>query len=503
MNDIERLREIDTEIYYLETAAALLSWDQETYMPKRGISGRAEQLAALQTLIHQKTTSDEIGRILDQYGVSDETPSGDHTIDSFEGAFLRAWNRKYGRQKKLPEELIGRIARETSKAQATWSEAKEQDNFEMFAPSLEIVLGLAREVAEHIGYKEHPYDALLDEYEPGMKTAEVTRIFSELGERLAPIVANIASAPQIDDSFFQADFAVADQEAFGREVLADLGFPTDSGRLDVSSHPFTITIGGNDVRLTTRYAADHFQTSLFGTIHEAGHGLYELGFGESIANTVLAVGTSLGIHESQSRTWENLIGRSRPFWNRYLPRLVEYFPDQLRDVTIEKFYRAINKVEPSFIRVEADEVTYGLHIILRTTIEPLMITGDLKIADLPDAWRSESKRLLGIEPPTDSLGLLQDIHWSMGGFGYFPTYLLGNLYGAQFDRAMRETIGDVSNLIEAGDFATILDWQRNNIHAHGSSKTAAELCDSVTGERLNPSYFGDYIEQKFSEVYGL
>ena len=503
MQDLSQLREIDAEVFHLERAAALLSWDQETYMPKMGIEGRSEQIAALETLVHQKATSDEVGRLLEAAGASESASPGSFELSSFEGAFLRAWSRRYYRQKKIPHKLVGRLAKEASKAQAIWSAAKEANEFPMFAPSLELVVELVREMVEHIGYTDNPYDALLEGYEPESSSAEIAGIFSALADRLSPIVRAIGEAEKPDVSFLGRSFSIGDQEKFGRSVIAEIGFPADAGRLDVSSHPFATSIGTRDVRLTTRYSTDHFQTSLFGSMHEAGHGLYELGFDDTIAGTILANGTSLGIHESQSRSWENLIGRSRAFWIRYLPRLSDVFPSQLQGVSVDQFYSAINTVESSHIRVEADEVTYSLHIILRFNLEMRIIAGELAIGDLPDAWRAESARLLGIEPPSDSLGVLQDIHWSMGAFGYFPTYALGNLYGAQFDAAMRSDLKDVDRLIEAGEFGALLTWQREHIHKHGSAKTAREICQSVSGEGLNPAYFADYVERKYSALYAL
>jgi len=503
MDALERLKRIDSEVYHLERIVAVLGWDQQTYMPAKAIEGRAEQIAEMQTLVHEKSTSGVIGEILETLGASDDAPSGSLDVTTIEGAFVRAWHRRYSREQKVPTELVSRIARETSKAQAVWAQAKQENRFSDFAPNLETVLELVVEVAEHVGYEAHIYDALLDEFEPWMTTKEVEEVFDPLAARLVPVVQAIGDAPKINDAFLRVEYSSAKQEVFGREVLEAIGFPLDSGRLDVSPHPFTTSLGGRDVRLTTRYNPKHMQSSMFGTIHEAGHGLYELGFSDAIADSILASGASLGIHESQSRTWENLIGRSRSFWRRFFPRLQELFPDQLGSVTDEDFYRAINTVEPSLIRVEADEVTYSLHIILRFELEKRLITGDLRVADLPVAWRDEMKRLLGIEPPDDSLGVLQDIHWSMGAFGYFPTYALGNLYGAQFDRAMRDDIADIDELIADGDFSTILQWQRTHIHGKGSTRTAAELCRDVSGDTLDSDHFLEYIRGKYNELYHL
>ena len=502
-SSLSRLKEIDREIQLLEHTTALLGWDQETYMPEKAIEERAQQQSLLSGIIHDKLTGKETSTLLSSLGIKDSASAAESPFGETDRAFLRKFSRDFYRETKIPKELVVEFSREASLSQAAWIEARKKSDFSIFAPHLEKILELTKEKAEKIGYAEHPYDALLDEYEPFATTSYVKSIFETLKPKLRNLVKEISRAGQVDDSFLKNKYSVDFQEKFGREILVDLGYEFDRGRLDVSAHPFTTTLGFNDIRLTTRYREDSFKTGLFGIIHECGHGLYELGIDEKIAGTVLAQGTSLGIHESQSRTWENMIGLSLPFWKYYYPKLRKMFPTQLDGVTLEQFYRGINRSEPSLIRIDADEVTYSLHIILRFELELQMISGELKVRDLPEAWNSGMKELLGITPADDAEGVLQDVHWSFGAIGYFPTYALGNLYGAQFFQKLDRDLGGVVEIMERGDFKKILGWLRDNIHRYGSIYTAEELCMNATGEALNPDYFIDYLEKKYSGIYGL
>jgi carboxypeptidase Taq len=502
-NSLSRLKEIGKEIKLLEHAMALLGWDQETYMPPKAVEERSEQLSLLQTILHRKATTTEIGDLLGELGVSEDNPEGDASLGTLDRAYVRVCFRDYTKNTKLPTELVSKLARQTSIAQSVWAEAREKSDFSRFAPHLEELLVLIKEKAECLGYEDHPYDALLDEFEPGMLTRRVKEIFDRVREELAPVIEQIASQPNVDDSILYRTYPLTLQRQFGEVVLEDMGYSMERGRLDVSAHPFTTSLGRDDVRLTTRYSEDYFNTGIFGTIHEGGHGLYELGFAEEIKENILADATSLGIHESQSRIWENIIGRSYSFWSHYFPLLQHYFPETLADVSLDQFYRAINKVEPSFIRVEADEVTYNMHIILRFELELALITGELAVDELPGAWRSLSEQLLGIRPEKDSEGVLQDIHWSMGGVGYFPTYALGNLYSAQFYSAIREQLDDYEEIISSGDLQKVLFWLREKIHRHGRVYTAEKLCEQVTGEPLDPGYFVRYIKDKYSGIYDV
>ena len=500
---LANLKRAARELYLLEHTQAVVSWDQETNMPEAANEERAEQLALLEGIMHQKLTSPEIGRLLSALGADDDRPEGKGDFSVEDKAFVREIYRNYKRASRLPESLVTEMARQTGLAHTSWVNARKNADFSVFEDSLSRIIELNREKAEKIGYKEHPYDALLDEYEPWMTAAQVEEVFTPLGKKLADLVSRISKAKQVDTSFLEKDYPVDLQDQFGRLVIDKIGFPSDRGRLDISAHPFTTTLGTNDVRITTRYDSSLVLSGLFSNIHESGHALYELGVGENIQGTILATGVSLGIHESQSRFWENMIGRSRAFWDYFYPEFQKIFSEQTKGVEQEDFYRAVNKVAPSFIRVEADEVTYSLHVILRYEIEKAMLSGSLKVSSLPDEWNRRSKELLGIVPSDDSEGVLQDVHWSAGLIGYFPTYALGNLYAAQFMNTMQAKLKDVDKIVRNGKFAEILGWLRENIHQYGMVYPANELCSRVTGEALNADYFLNYLENKYGGVYEL
>ncbi len=500
---LEQLKKIDAEIKALEEIQAVLEWDQQVYMPERGVHARSEQAAGLATIVHEKNTNPEIGDLLDKLGASDENPLGSTNLADDDRRLVRAVYRDFRQATRLPADLVSRIARVTSVAQSVWAEARRKSQFTLFQPHLEEIVELSLEVAERLGYAEHPYDALIDQYEPEMTTAEIARVFRELREGLVPLVRDITSARQVDNSVLLRAFPIDRQEAFSRTILDALQFDMSRGRLDRSVHPFTTSLGADDVRLTTRYDENYFPTALFGTIHEAGHGLYELGFDRRYHDTRLASGASLGIHESMSRFWENVVGRSRAFWHHFYPVMKEAFPDQLSGVDLESFYKAINRVEPSLIRVEADEVTYSLHIILRFELERMLVGRELKVADLPRAWREQSQDLLGIVPDNDANGVLQDIHWSGGAIGYFPTYALGNVYGLQFTARLREDIPDMDNRVRNGDLAPIKAWLDTHVHSVGRTRTPRELCEEVAGQRMSARPFIDYLKKKYADIYDL
>ncbi|TVQ36986.1 MAG: carboxypeptidase M32 [Spirochaetaceae bacterium] len=497
------LRANDREIVLLSHSAALLSWDQETCMPRKAIDERSAQLSLLQGLIHERTVARRNGRLLEELGCSDENPRGDGGLPTDDRAFLRQYQRRYRRATRLPRDLVVKLAEKTSRSQAVWAEARAADDFRAFAPHLGELVELLLEVSDRIGYPQHPYDALLDEYEPFMLTSHVDRVFSELRADLVPLVEAIGRAPHVDNSMLRREFPVQQQAAFGTAVMQALGYELDRGRLDVSAHPFTTTLGADDVRITTRYSPRFFNSAVFGIIHEVGHALYELNIAEKYRGSLLAEGTSLGIHESQSRMWENMVGRSREFWHHFYPKLTARFPDSLGDVDLETFYRAINAVRPSLIRVEADEVSYGLHIILRFELEKALVSRSIKVADLPEVWRATSRELLGVEPQTDAEGVLQDIHWSMGAIGYFPTYALGNLYAAQFMRTIEADLPSLWSDVRDGEFGPLLGWLRGHIHSHGRTRTAAELCNDITGTDLSAAPFVAYLQTKYGDIYGV
>ena len=487
------------DVTNLQNASALLGWDQQTYMPPGGAAARAEQLATLDKLAHQLFTTDEIGSLLaDLAGVGFD-------YDSDEAALLRVAQREYDLARKLPPALVEEMSRTFSLAQQIWQKARADQDFCQFQDILTKIVALNIQVAEAYGYDDNIYDALLDQFEPGMKTVEVETVFNELKAELVPLVqAIVANQDAVDDSPLRQNYDEAAQWDFGLIPLQAIGYDLERGRQDKSAHPFTISFSVNDVRITTRVKEDTFPSSLFGTLHEAGHGMYEQGSDSALDGTLLAGGTSLGVHESQSRLWENVLGRGRPFWQFYYPQLQTTFPQQLGQVSREQFYRAINKVEPSLIRVEADEVTYNLHIFLRFELEQDLLSGRLSVADLPAAWNAKMETYLGLTPPNDAMGVLQDIHWSGGMMGYFPTYTLGNVLSLQFYSQTLKDIPDLPEQYARGEFGALLAWFRENIHRHGRKYTANELIRRVTGDdSIKAGPYLTYIKQKYSEIYEL
>jgi carboxypeptidase Taq len=506
---VERLKKLDNEAVLLEHVAATISWDQETYMPQRAVEERAQQQALLQTLAHERNTAPEVGELLAAAGVDPGADERDvpaalvEKLGEVDAAFLREKRRQYQHATRLPSRLVRELAETGSRGQNAWITARKEDDYQQFRPWLEKLIALSRETADALGHSGERYDALLDQFEPYMTTADVAHVFGTLRKGLVDLVKRIGEAPQVDDSFLNTRFDVDQQEEMSRRVMTALGYDLDRGRLDRSAHPFTTALGAHDVRITTRYDEELLTSSLFSTIHETGHALYELGVGEELHGTLLAEGTSLGIHESQSRMWENMIGRSRSFWQRWMPDLKAAFPQQLGEVPVESFYRAINKVQPSLIRVEADEVTYSLHIILRFELEQQLINGTLSVDDLPEAWNAKMEDLLGIVPPRNAEGVLQDVHWSFGAFGYFPTYALGNLYAAQFLKTMESSLPSMWEDVSVGKTGPILEWLRSNIHCHGKVRSAGQLVRGITGHDLDPSYFLSYLNDKYGELYSL
>lgn len=484
----------------LQRAAGLLSWDQQTYMPPRGASARAEQLATLQKLAHEHFIADENGALLND--LADDAAQWPY--DSDEASLIRVAKRDYDRAKRVPPKLVEEIARAASLAFEAWQRAKAESNFKLFQPYLEKNVELRIELANCLGYQERLYDALLDEYEPQMTTRQVEEIFAPLKQDIVTLVqAIVRQADKVDDAVLHREYDVNKQWEFGVLVAKSLGLDFERSRQDKSPHPFTISFALNDVRITTRLNPNFLPAALFGTIHETGHALYELGYRPELERTPLAGGASLGVHESQSRLWENIVGRSRGFWQFWFPRLREMFPEQLADQTVESFYRAINKVSPSFIRVEADEVTYGLHIMLRFELENALVERRLSVADVPDAWNAKMQEYLGIVPPNDAQGCLQDVHWSYGSLGYFPTYLLGSMFAAQlYEQAVRD-VPTIAAHIARGDCADLLAWLREKVHAHGRKFTLDELARRVTGEPLNARAYVAYLKTKFGEIYGV
>jgi carboxypeptidase Taq len=498
--ELAALKERLGEVWDIRRAAAVLEWDQLTHMPPGGAAARAEQVATLQKTAHTWFTSDEVGQLLE---VCRGQASG-WDYDSDAASLVRVTSRDYEKARKIPPALVAELARVSALAYAAWTKARAASDFPLFRPHLERIVDLNVQMAEALGYQERMYDALLDQYEPDMKTAQVAGLFDALKVELVPIVHAIAGqAEPVDGSLLHRPLSVDGQWDFGLAVLRDIGFDFERGRQDRSVHPFTTSFSVNDVRLTTRLDPNYFPQALFGTIHEGGHGLYEQGVAPELERTGLDDGASLGIHESQSRLWENLVARSRPFWQHYLPRLQQAFPGQMDDVDVEAFYRAINRVRPSFIRVEADEVTYNLHIMLRFELENDMLEGKVRISDMPEAWNAKMHDYLGVVPTSDAVGVLQDVHWSGGMMGYFPTYALGNLYSVQMLDCARQDIPDLAELTARGELSALLGWLRDKIHRHGRKYAPGELTRRVTGNDLTTANYLAYIKAKFGEIYQL
>ena len=480
----------------LHAAAAVLDWDQETMMPSGSTEARARQTSTLQELAHELFTSDETGALLEIAVPGTE----------IEKDLVRVVTDDFRKARRIPADLVARFARETSLAREGWQAARQADEFDRFEPHLARIVDLCVERAEALGYKESRYDALIDEFEPGMTTAGITSVFGALRAELVPIVRAIAEANpehQTTARVLRRHFPVDRQRVFAEKAMADIGYDFRCGRQDESSHPFTTSFSITDVRVTTRYEIHHFPSALFGSLHEAGHGMYEQGIDPELEGTPLADGTSLGMHESQSRFWENQVGRSRAFWDGRFPSLKDLFPAALQDQTAESFWRAVNHVAPSLIRVEADEVTYNLHIMLRFEIEKQLIGGTLKAKDVPEAWNALTTDFLGLTPPNDADGCLQDIHWSSGILGYFPTYALGNLMSAQLWNAATRDLGDLDELVRLGEFAPILGWMRKRVHRWGRRRTANEILQETTGGGLDAEPWLAYVRKKYGGLYGL
>lgn len=504
---LEPLRLHLLPIAHLSSAASVLSWDQETYMPAGGGEARADQLATLQGLAHERLTSPETEALLGKWlDLKTGAP-----LDARENAWapparalLRETWRDYTKARQLPNEFVRRLGKTCSLAQQVWAEARTRNDFALFLPHLKTVVALKKEEAGYRGPAATPYDTLLDLYEPGATVRRLTPLFAALKASLVPLLERIVRSPvKPDCSIVARGYDVNRQIEFGKMVLAAMGYDMTRGRLDLSAHPFTTSFHPTDVRVTTRVSEQDFTGSLFSCIHEGGHGLYEQGLPAAHYGTPLGEAVSLGIHESQSRLWENCVGRSRPFWRHFYPLLQNAFPEQLRDVRPDSFYAAVNRVEPSFIRTEADELTYNLHIMVRFEIELDLMEDRAHVEDLPQLWRDKMRSYLGIEPPTDREGVLQDVHWSLGAVGYFPTYTLGNLYAAQFYSQAERDIPGLQARIAAGDLLPLKSWLAEHIHRWGRTYQADELARRVTGEPLNPDHFVSYLERKYGEIYQL
>ena len=485
----------------LNSCSSLLSWDEHTYMPHAGTEHRAEQMSLLAGMLHEQLTSPIMGELLA------EVEGTDLCADAISPSAvnIREARRKYDRATKLPRRLVEEMSRVTSLSQQVWITARKEKDFSQFCPWLEQVISLKREEAEAVGYGDGvPYDALLDEYEPGAKTTDIDAVFRPLREELSQLVAAIAASNvKPDVSIVTRNYPKAGQQMFSRIAAGQIGFDFTAGRLDETAHPFCSGIGPGDCRLTTRYDEHHFPGAFFGTLHEAGHGIYDQGLNRDAFGTAMGQSVSLGIHESQSRLWENFVGRSHSFWNHFFKPLQNTFSEALGGVTQDQFYAAINTVQPSFIRVEADEVTYNLHVMLRFELEQKMIAGEIEAADIPSAWNELFTQSFGITPPDDALGCMQDIHWSMGLLGYFPTYALGNMYAAQlFDQA-KQDVGDLDTMFSRGEFAPLKKWLNKEVHQRGMQHWSSDLIEVITGEPLSHLPLVKHLKTKFSALYHI
>jgi carboxypeptidase Taq len=496
---LNQLKEILGELADLNAVGALLGWDQQTYMPRGGAQARGYHMATIGKIAHEKFVSEEVGKLLDELTQA----AADLDPDSDERCLIKVTKRLYDKEVKVPTEWVMEFAQVTTAAHQAWGEARAENNFSKFQPFLEKIVDLRRRYAEIFAPYEHVYDPLLDDFEPGLKTTDVKAIFGALRPQQVELIKAIQSAPQVDNSFLHQRFDEQKQWDFGVEVISKFGYDWNRGRQDKALHPFTTGFSINDVRITTRVSPDYLNMALFGTMHETGHALYDLGIDQKYERTSLANGASLAIHESQSRMWENLVGRSLPFWEHFYPRLQEYFPSQLGDVSLDQFYKGINRVEPSLIRVEADEATYNLHIMLRLEIEIALMEGALAVKDLPEAWNSRMQEYLGLTPPNDAQGVLQDIHWSGGMIGYFSTYALGNLVSAQLWERINQDFPDLPEQIRQGKFDALLGWLREQIHRHGAKYEPQELVQRVTGSKIDPAPYMRYLNEKFGKIYGL
>lgn len=488
------------EASLLASCAELLGWDEDTYMPSGGVAHRSRQMALLAGLVHERQTDPGLGELLD---IVEGSPL---TVDplSVEAVNIRELRRVYDRARRVPRRLVEELAHVTSLAQKEWAIALRRADFSRLRPWLEKIVALKRHEADATGWQTDPYDALLEDYEPGARAAALARLFAALRDELSPLLARIVQSPrQADAAILTRRYPLQRQRSFAQKAAAALGFDFAHGRLDSTTHPFFAVIGPGDVRITTRYALHQFGSAFFATLHEVGHGLYEQGLPAEHHGTPMAQAPSLGLHESQARLWENAVGRSRGFWRHFFPTARQTFPTALRDVDEEAFYHAVHHVTPSLNRVQADEVTYNLHIAVRFKLERAMIHGDLRAADLPGAWNETYRNYLGVEPADDGAGCLQDGHWAAGMFGYFPTYTLGNIFAAQLVERAATALGDLDQLFARGDFIVLRDWLGQHVYQEGSRRGAAALIEHVTGKPPDHGPLVRALWRNYGELYGV
>jgi carboxypeptidase Taq len=480
----------------VRNANALLQWDQETYLPPKGASFRGQQISTLSEISHRLFSEDELGTLLQELLQKDDLPSAQKR--NIEKTF-----EDYTKNKKYTSEFVRALSDQTNKAFHAWIEARKQNVFSVYENELDKLIQLKKQEADILGYKDHPYNALLDEFEKGCTTQLLDTTFAGLLPALRELLQKIAAWPQVDDSFLTRDFPKQQQWDWGMYLIRQLNFDFEAGRQDLSEHPFSTSFNKYDVRITTRVDEKDFANMTWSCIHEVGHALYEQGLPETEYGLPLGEACSYSIHESQSRLWENNVGRSKVFWQHYYPQLQNHFPSQFRDISLEQFYKGINKVQPSLIRTEADEITYHFHVYIRYELEKRLIEGSLSTHDIPAFWNQHYKDLMNVEVPDDKKGCLQDVHWSHGSFGYFPTYSLGSFYAAQFFATAQLQLQDLEKEMAEGKSANLLQWLGNNIHSKGKFYTSEELCKAVTGKPLDVTYFIDYLLRKYTAIYTL
>ncbi|MBN2676824.1 MAG: carboxypeptidase M32 [Anaerolineaceae bacterium] len=499
LKELDLLKSLLAEVSDLNRTSAVLGWDQQTYMPPGGSEDRGHQLSLLAKLAHEKFVSKKIGDLLDslqEYGKQLDPDSNDACL-------IRQTRHDYLKATRVPTEWVAEFSQLTSVAQDVWVKSRPKSDFNAFRPHLEKIVEMRRQYSDFFKPFDHVYDPQLDDFEPGLKTADVQAIFNELRPQQVDLLKQINAKPQVDDSFLKVKYDEQKQWDFGVEVITAFGYDWQRGRQDRSAHPFTTSFGSGDTRITTRFDQLGIASALFGTMHECGHALYDQGISHELNRTPLHDGASMAVHESQSRMWENLVGRSQPFWDHFYGRLQKAFPAELGNVPLDKFYKGINKVEPSLIRTEADEATYNLHIMLRLELEIMMLEGSLAVKDLPEAWNKRMEEYIGITPPGDKDGCMQDIHWSFGGFGYFPTYALGNLVSLQLWECIQRDIPELDKQIAGGRFSELLAWLRENVHQHGHKFEPQALIQKITGSKIDPNPYIRYLKRKFGEIYGL
>ncbi|MCI0381538.1 MAG: carboxypeptidase M32 [Chlamydiae bacterium] len=496
-NSLSNLLEISQNIALLQTIDHLLSWDQETYMPAKAITIRAKQLEYLSGLIHEEQIKPKFKHSLSEFIDLDSGQIKDPSLTEIEKANLRLWRKEYLKTVKLPLDFIKEFAELKPSSISAWQSAKEKNDFSIFLPYLEKIISLSRKKADFIGYKEHPYDALIDYFEPDAKTKEFDTLFTSLKKSLIHLLQKMGKKQPSDSKFLYLFYPKEKQLHFSNMILKKLGFSEDSSRLDLTSHPMCLGIHPHDTRLTTRIYPNSITENIFSVIHEAGHGLYHMGLPNEFFATPIYSPLSYGFDESQSRMWETIIGKSPPFWKHFFPILQQEFPENLKTVKMEQFYQAINLVKPTMIRTSSDEITYNLHIILRFEMEKMMMEGELEAKDIPEIWNEKMKNYLGIVPKNDSEGCLQDIHWSMGAFGYFPTYTLGNLYAAQLFSSFAQSDPNWPDEIARGEFQSIQKWFKENLYQFGKIYSSSEMIRKITNRPLSPEPFIHYLENKF------